>query len=347
VTPDAVAAALIAGRTPEVGDMTAYWLATDAGRRPKVETVAVLAALSAAPPRAARIEAFVRYVRDSYEPVRLPAAARAINIVGTGGGQPTFNISTTAAFVAAAAGARVLKSGSSAYSSAVGSGDILAALGLSRALPHDRLDEMLDSVGIAFAPASAYAPICRRLAIAAMPLPFKVIGRFVNLLGPLICPYEVAGAVVGAADEGVFDILRQVGRATGQRLLCVHSLLGVDELLSIGDNRIAWAHLDTEMRLSGGDLGYRAAPLALLQGGTLDHNVELLKTLLRGQGPAAATETVALNAGAVLYAAGRVATLAEGASVARDCLRDGAPHDLLRKAQRFVREVRTVLEAAE
>lgn len=345
--PDAVAAALIAGRTPDVSDMMTYWLATDAGQRPKQETVAVLAALSSSPAEEERIAAFVRYVREIYEPIGSPAAAQAINIVGAGGGRSTFNISTTAAFVAAAVGVPVLKSGSSAYSSSVGSGDILSALGFGEAMSDDQIGDMLDSVGIAFAPASAYAPICRRLAVAAMPLPFKTIGRFVNSLGPLICPYGVKASVVGASDPRMFSILSAVAGQTGQRVLCVHSELGVDELLSIGMNRVAWSFAPSERRLCAATFGFDQGPITLLRGGDLDQNLETLKGILKGRGGSIAMQTVALNAGAVLFAAGKTPGIAEGAALALDCIKSGAPFDLLTAAQRHARKNLRRLEAAE
>ena len=347
MTPEAVAAALIAGKTPDISDMVAYWLATDAAARPKAETVAVLAALSAAPAQDGRVEAFVRYVDESYEQTRLTCAAEAVNIVGTGGGASTFNISTTASFVAAAAGAKVLKSGSSAYSGAVGSADILSALGLGRAMPMPVLDAMLSETGIAFAPASAYAPICRRLAIAAQPLPFKVIGRFVNGLGPLICPFEVKASVVGTATPEAFGLIRRVAARTGRRLLAVHSELGVDELLSIGGNQVAWSDEAEARAFDPAGIGFAPGPLVLLQGGTLEQNLAMLQAVLRGAAPRAALETVALNAGAVLYAAGLAADLAAGARRALDAVHSGAALAKLREAQRFAQSVRRSLEAAE
>ncbi|WP_149141615.1 hypothetical protein [Gemmobacter caeruleus] len=347
MTPEAVAAALIAGKTPDIADMTAYWLATDAAQRPKAETVAVLAALSAAPTQADRVEAFVRYVDESYEAHQLACGPAAVNIVGTGGGASTFNISTTAAIVAAAAGGTVLKSGSSAYSSSVGSADILSALGLGRPMALPVMNAMLSETGLAFAPASAYAPICRRLAIAAQPLPFKVIGRFINALGPLICPFAVRGSVVGASSPEGYEVIRTVAHRTGRRLLAVHSELGVDELLSIGPNRIGWADGQADSRLDPATLGLAAGPLVLLSGGTLDHNVALLQDVLRGRAPQAALETVALNAGAVLHVGGRAASVEAGTALALDCLREGAPFGKLRQVQRFAQSVRRHQEAAE
>lgn len=344
--PESVAAALVAGQTPDIPDMTAYWLATDAGTRPKPETVAVLAALSATPPDPARIESFVRYADHSHPPVRLHESDRAVNIVGTGGGQPTFNISTTAGFVAAAAGAKVLKSGSSAYSSAVGSADILSALGVSRAMPLTALDDMLGQIGIAFAPASAYAPICRRLAIAAQPLPFKMIGRFVNALGPLICPFQVAGSVVGASTPQGFDSLHQVAGHLGKRLLLVHSELGVDELISVGTNRIGWSGQMATQALNCGPV---TGDITGLRGGDLADNLRILLDVLAGTAPQIQLETVALNAGAVLHVAGLAPDIIAGSHLALSAIRDGAALDKLRQAQDFVAKMspQTTIRAAE
>lgn len=347
MTPQAVAAALIAGTTPEIADMTAYWQATDAAQRPKAETVAVLAALSAAPAQPERIEAFLRHVDASQPPIRLAAAAQAVNIVGTGGGVATFNISTAAAFVAAAAGAQVLKSGSSAYSGRVGAADILTALGLGQPLPLPALEAMLAQTGLAFAPASAYAPICRRLAIAAQPLPFKVIGRFVNALGPLICPFALRGSVVGAATPEAFTMIRAVAHRTGRPLLAVHSTLGADELLSVGANRIGWADARPAENLDPADLGLAPGSLDALRGGSLEHNLALLQAVLRGAAPQVALQTVALNAAAVLWVAGRAESLAAGVRLALDCLRDGAAWTKLQEAQRFVQAHHAPLPVAQ
>lgn len=348
MTPESVAKVLIAGETPGVEDMEAYWHATDAGQRPKSETVAVLGALAATGPERARSLSFVRYVDRNYKPIRLPVSERIVNIVGTGGGRSTFNISTTAAFVAAAAGVTVLKSGSSAYSSRVGSGDILGAMGLGQPMSDVCLGAMLEEVGIGFAPASSYAAICKRLAIAALPLPFKVIGRFVNGLGPLICPYATFGGVVGAPTMPHFNIIREVARETGKRILSVHSDHGVDELLSIGTNWVAWPDQDMPDCFNAAEGNFTQGSLEELDGGALAQNARLMQDILQGRAREIPTQTVALNAGAVLYVAEHAASIVDGARIALDCMRDGAPYETFLTAQRFAqRETPAARSAAE
>jgi len=333
MSEDLTAATLVAGETPGIDAMVDYWRETDAGRRPKQETVAVLAALAATPFTFERVLAFVRYLDVAYPGIDLPVSDTAVNIVGTGGGPPTFNISTTAAFVAAACGATVLKSGSPAYSSRVGSSDVLKALGLGKARSHDALAEDLETIGIGFADASVYAPICRRLAVAAMPLPFKMIGRFVNALGPLICPYRTRGAVVGASSPDLFDIVRRVAAATDRVVLTAHALCGVDELVSVGPVRLAWpGHAEPEL-LDPRGLGLPSGSLSALAGGELDRNAALLQAVLSNEGPAEATATVALNAAAVLCISGVTETLRDGLGLAQDALRKGAALQKLVDAQ--------------
>ncbi len=344
--PDQAAAAVIAGNPPSEEDMVAYWEVTDSGLRPKAETIAVLAALSASSSNVEMMRSFVRFIRNAYPPVPIEGSPQAVNIVGTGGGRSTFNISTTAAFVVAAAGGRVLKSGSSAYSSSVGSGDILNALGLAGSPEDTFTEDMLGQTGLAFASATRYAPICKRLAISAIPLNFKIIGRFVNALGPMICPYEVRGSVVGTSTLGLFDQIHQIAGSLGIRSLMVHSEEGVDELLSVGTNRFVWSDSTEPHALHPTDLGLEGGDINALVGGDLKVNLEIMKDILRGKGEKTCTQTVALNAGAALYVGGYANNLQNGTDMALECLADGAPYAKLEQVQAFAKGGIRQLETA-
>ena len=342
--PDQAAAAVIAGERPPEKDMIAYWEVTDSGLRPKAETVAVLAALSANTSSVEMMRSFVSYIRESYPPVAIEGSRQAVNIVGTGGGRATFNISTTAAFVVAAAGGRVLKSGSSAYSSSVGSGDILKALGLSGSPCDTKTEDMLGQTGMAFASPARYAPICKRLAIAAVPLNFKTIGRFVNSLGPMICPYKVRGSVVGTSSLALFDQMHQIASSLNIRSLIVHSEEGVDELLSVGTNRFVSSESSEPQILYPTDLGLVDGDIDSLVGGELHVNLAIMKDILRGKGQKTCTQTVALNAGAALYAGGFANNLQNGTDMAMECLLDGAPYEKLEQVQAFAKQSARTLE---
>lgn len=333
--PEAVAAAIIAGKSPMLDDMVEYWRLTDTGLRPKLETIAVLAALSASPATCSRVLGFVTYLRSAYRPIKLETSSLAVNIVGTGGGRSTFNISTTSAFVAAAAGATVLKSGSSAYSSTVGSGDILTALGLEKSISDNHLEDMLGNVGIGFASASSYAPICKRLAISALPLPFKMIGRFVNSLGPLICPYEIQANVVGASSEKLSEIINKVAAATGQSVLSVYSDQDVDEFLSIGTNHVIASENGRTYKVCGEKMGLMKGSFEALKGGDVSRNIQIMTDILRGKAAIIPMETVAMNAGAALFTSGITNSIGEGTKMALDCIKSGAPYEKLLQAQKF------------
>ncbi len=163
----------------------------------KSEVIAFVAALSAKPLRVKDLVYFVRFIESVSPPKEILNSNQAINIVGTGGGIATFNISTTSAFIASAAGAKVLKSGSYRYNSQSGSLDVLTALGLNIHLNLQALEKMLAETGIGFINPNMYSPLLRRLAIAILPLELKDIGGFINTIGPLICPVHVKGQIRG------------------------------------------------------------------------------------------------------------------------------------------------------
>ncbi len=337
---NSIAKSVIVGEPPTVTDMIAYWTETDAGARPREETIAVLGALAGRSHDKAVALSFALYVAERYPQVELNAGADAVNIVGTGGGPSTFNISTAAAIVAAAAGAKVVKSGSGAYSGSVGSSDVLAGLGLASNMSDEMIDEMLEEIGVAFSPVSRYAPICRRLAMSCMPLEFKTIGRFINRMGPLIGPHKVGSSVIGASTETLFNLMLDGAEALERDVMVVMSDKGVDEFLSISDNRCAESLSGDVWIEKGTYIEGPCNPMKDLRGGDLDYNVRKLRNVLAADAPAIAVDTVALNAGAAIYKAGLSRTIAEGQSQAWYAMLSGAATCTLNRAVEFVRASR-------
>ena len=233
---------LINGGDPCINRMFSYWQDVDQGKRPKPEIVAILTALSCAQSSSVNaIVAFLRYVESAYGKVTLPSVPNPVNIVGTGGGLSTFNISTTSAFVAAACGVHVLKSGSRAYSSRSGALDVLEALGFRVMTRHEDIDQMVSETGIGFVPESCYPAICKRLALSCMPMNFKTVGQFINRLGPLLSPFDLSGQVTGASSLPLMNTLAKAAPQLGLgNILFSHSSLGVDEILSMGTNHFIW-----------------------------------------------------------------------------------------------------------
>ena len=168
-----------------------FWNRLDAGRLDPGEAAAVLASLASATPSVPTATALLATLQERRPPttVRYP---RAVNIVGTGGGPRTFNVSTASAFVAAAMGVRVVKTGSRAHTGEHGSLDLLERLGIRLTAAHEETVEVLDRFGVAFCGPFVYPREIGRLARAVFPIPMRVLGGAVNLLGPLLASVPVA-----------------------------------------------------------------------------------------------------------------------------------------------------------
>ena len=243
--------------------------------------------------------------------VRVDAPAGAIDVVGTGGdGSGTFNISTTAALVTAAAGVPVAKHGNRAITSRAGSADVLDALGI-------RIDHDAASAGIAlrelgfaflfapnFHPAMKYAGPTRR--------EIGVRTAF-NLVGPLTNPAGTTRQLLGVGDPALAARMAEVvGRLGTERTFVIHGD-GVDELPLDGSGVAYIVSGDTIERhdIDAVALGFKRAATAKLSGGTPDENARLTEAVLRGE-PGSRRDVVLLNAGAALLVAGAVERMEEG-----------------------------------
>jgi anthranilate phosphoribosyltransferase len=266
-------------------------------------------------------------------PHRLPVV---VDTCGTGGdGRGTFNISTAAALVAAAAGATVAKHGNRSVSSRSGSADVLAALGV-------RLDEdpatagrALEQVGICFLFAPYFHPGMREVMPVRRELALRTI---FNVIGPLINPAgarrQLMGVYAAALVEPIGRVLAELGT---EHALVVHGEDGLDEITSTGATRVCEVR-GGEVRCYSVEpeaLGIRRAQLGELVGGGPDENAALMREVLAsGAGPLA--DVTALNAGAALYVAGLAADLAAGVARAREVLVSGEAADKLAQLVRFL-----------
>ena len=148
-----------------------------------------------------------------------PPARPTVNIVGTGGGPSTFNLSTASAFVAAAMGARVIKTGSRAYASRTGSVDLLDRLGIQQTTSYEQTEEMLETFGIACAGPFVYPKELRLLARAILPFGMKTVGRFFNVIGPFLAAIPVSTQITGVSDHSVLPTFRAARRRGSQQAL--------------------------------------------------------------------------------------------------------------------------------
>ncbi|KAA0680610.1 anthranilate phosphoribosyltransferase [Roseomonas genomospecies 6] len=322
---DLVGALLLRERPVSVTPWRDLWDRLHAREVTAAEAAAVLASLSTRLPDADTLAAFLAslWERRGGETLR-ETPARAVNIVGTGGGPSTFNISTAAAFVAAALGVRVVKTGSRAYSSRCGSIDLLNRLGVPLTTSPAMTAEMVDRFGIAFAGPYVYPRELTLLAKAVLPLDMKRLGRALNLLGPFLADAPVAVQLTGLSDPALLPTFRALAAGFPERRFwfCVNSL-GADELLGIAPNTVTrdgadgTAGTDT-IELSPGALGLAGGTLEDLRPaadgtGIVPHAL----AVLAGDAPAAAIDTVCLNAAALALAGGVTGDWEDGLRLAR------------------------------
>lgn len=322
--------ALVNRRRPvELDMLRSFWARLQDKHVDRAEAAALLAALSTRMPDPGTVVAFVASLDERRQApgIRLPGTA---NIVGTGGGPSTFNISTAAAFVAAAMDVRVVKTGSRANSGTVGSIDLLDRLGIPLTRSYEEIGERLDEFGIAFAGYFVYPPELTRLARTVLPLDMRAVGRFVNTVGPFLAAVPVSAQVTGVSDRAHLPIMRLLADGQqGKRIWLCSNELGADELLSCATNQV----YDTdsgEFVIRPQELGAGGGALSDLRGAPQDDQVIThFQALLSGRAPHPAVATVCLNAAALAVAAGTVPTLATGVRDARAAVHDGAAAELV------------------
>lgn len=242
---------------------------------------------------------------------------------GTGGdGSGSINISTAAAFVAAACGLPVAKHGNRSVSSRCGSADVLEALGVSIDLDPASARKLLDETGFCFLFAPAYHPGMKHAALVRRQLQVRTV---MNLLGPCINPARPHVQLLGVADPKMLRRIAQTLEAMGvERALVVHGS-GLDEVALHAETRAVRLSHGTmdEIILTPEDAGIERAPLNVVTGGDVPENASRLRDLLSGQGSRAEQDITILNTAALLLIAGKAPDLREAAALARDTLLSG------------------------
>ena len=230
----------------------------------------------------------------------------AVDVVGSGGDRSnTVNISTMAAIVAAAAGARVVKHGNRAASSACGAADVLEALGVVLDLTSDAQQRVVDQVGIGFLFAAHYHPALRHASAVRRELG---IPTTFNFLGPLANPAQPISQAVGVADPRMAELIAGVFASRGNYGLVIHGGDGLDELTTTTSSTV-WVYADGDverMELDPLSLGVPRARLPDLVGGNAAVNAEAIREVVSGK-PGPVRDIVVLNAAAALVAYGKPA----------------------------------------
>jgi anthranilate phosphoribosyltransferase len=313
------------------------------GEAPEVETAALLAVLATRGEQAPELAGFVDVMRQQSVPVPLTDEERdeLVDCVGTGGGGPlTFNISSGAALVAAAAGAKVAKHGNRAVTSRCGAADVLEALGVPIDLSPELAAECLHETGFVFLFAPLYHPAMKTLGPLRRALGFRTI---FNLVGPLTNPAHARTQVIGVlAPSRVLLVGRTLAMLGAKRAFVVHGSDGIDELTTTGESVVA----RIEESESGGEPALKAArvtpemaglsrvTLDQFIGGDVPTNTSLLYDVITGI-PGARRDIVLLNAAATLVAAGLAGDLKEGVALGTEAIDSGQVAATLAKLRQF------------
>ncbi|HEY1766383.1 MAG TPA: anthranilate phosphoribosyltransferase [Terracidiphilus sp.] len=313
-----------------------------AGRVPEAETAALLAVMATRGEQAPELAGFVEVMRAQGTPVPLTAEERdqLVDVVGTGGGGPlTFNISSGAALVAAAAGAKVAKHGNRAVTSRCGSADVLEALGVPVELPPELAVACLRETGFMFLFAPLYHPAMKAVGPLRRALGFRTI---FNLCGPLTNPAGARAQVIGVlAPSKVLLVGRTLAALGAKRAFVVHGTDGIDELTTTGESVVArveesetGASALKAARITPEMAGLSRSTLDQLVGGDVDINAALLYDVLTGL-TGARRDIVLLNAAAGLVAAGLADDLKEGVSMGAEAIDSGQAAATLEKLRQF------------
>jgi anthranilate phosphoribosyltransferase len=265
-----------------------------------------------------------------------------LDTAGTGGGRRTFNVSTTAALIAAGAGCAVAKHGNRSATSSSGSADLLEALGARIDLDPAGVARCIEQAGFGF----MFAPAHHQATRYVVPVRHELAVRTIfNFLGPLTNPAGARRQVVGVSDASFLEtIAGALARLGVERALVVAAEDGLDELsIAAGTNVVEVNGEQLERyTLAPGDVGIEPiAPDALERdcaGGTPDENAAVTRSILAGErsasGATARLDLALINAGAAIYAGGRADSIADGVEAARAAVADGEAVEAL---ERFVR----------
>lgn len=293
------------------------------GKVTDVQKSALLVALRMKGETADEITGAALAMRERVTPLSVDRDS-LVDTCGTGGdGRGTFNISTVAAIVAAAAGASVAKHGNRAVSSACGSADLLHELGVNIDLDAARMSDVLQRTGIAFLFAPKLHPAMGAVAAVRRELGVRTI---FNVLGPLTNPAFARRQVLGVYAPHLVDVVARVLLALGaEHAIVVHSRDGLDEISVSAPTRVAEVR-EGEVRayeVTPGEIGVMQHELDAIGGGDAKENARIARGVLEGEG-GARRDVVIANAGAALYVAGLAPTIREGVEMAWQAIAGGA-----------------------
>lgn len=310
-----------------------------AGRADPAQVAALVMALRVKGETAEEMTGLVEGLREAAVRVEIEDDGHLVDIVGTGGDRSsTFNISTTAALIAAGAGARVAKHGNRAVSGRCGSADVLEGLGMEIELEPEAMATLVAEEGFGFFYAPRYHPALRHAGPVRKALGIPTI---FNFLGPLANPAGVLRYALGVSDQKMAEkMIRVLASLGADTAFVVHGEDGLDEVTTSGptyilrlkDGEITHAEFTPE------DFGVERAPLSELIGGDVDANVEITRSILAGKG-GPRRDAAIINAAVGLVAADRAEGFVEGVALATESVDSGAAAEVLERVVSRSREL--------
>jgi anthranilate phosphoribosyltransferase len=310
------------------------------GRASDVQAAAFLIGLRTKGETVDELTGFASAMRDLSRRVQVDHDD-LLDTAGTGGGPPTFNVSTTAAIVAAGAGCRVAKHGNRSSTGKSGSADVLEALGARLDLEPQAIAECIDDIGFGFMFAPHHHSAMRHVVPVRKELAVRTL---FNFLGPLTNPAGATRQVIGISDptklEPVAAALSALGCRSG---LVVSSADGLDEISASAETRVMEVGEGgvEGFNVSPGELGVEPVAFDQLRSGGPDRSAEIAREVLRGgRGPE--RSLTLLNAGAAIYVGGKAGSIADGVIKAAQSIDSGAAADVL---DRYVRRTKELAPA--
>lgn len=327
--PQAGLQAIVSGIDLSAAESEALFSRVMDGGVPPVMIAALLAALSAKGETPQEIAGAARVMRA--RATRVPTRRTSlVDTCGTGGDfSGSFNVSTAAALVVAAAGIPVAKHGNRAASSRCGSADVLEALGVRIELEPEDVGRSLDELGIGFLFAPRFHPAMLHAAEARRAIGIRTV---FNLLGPLTNPAGARRQLIGVPSVGsvtrVAGVLRELGV---EAAAVVHGMEGLDEISVCGPTRIATVIAGEvgELTVEPSEMGLPTFPTGEIAGGDAAENAAILREVLEGRGSEAQRAVVAANAGAAIWIGGGAPALRPGVERALEVIASAAPARLL------------------
>ncbi len=329
ISPSEALQSCIEGRELSHDDMTEMMRHIMSGDISPTLVAAFLVALRTKKETVGEIAAAAQVMREFATPVHVNDTRHLVDVVGTGGdGAHTFNISTAAMFVAAAAGAKIAKHGNRSVSSKSGSADVLEALGVNLNVSPERVAESISTLGVGFMFAPNHHPAMKNVVPIRRELGVRTI---FNILGPLTNPANAKHILMGVFNAELVGIQVRVLQSLGMdHAMVVFGRDGLDEISLEGPTLIGELKngLVSEYEIHPRDFGLNTAPTSGFQVANAEESKQIVLRVLSGEaGPA--SDIVCLNAGATLYVADLVPDIAAGIAMAKAAIVSGAARNIL------------------